>query len=106
MLVCCVWLGLTVLGVGFAALGVVWELWELVLMPWTRFGSSETCIGCAWLGWRALGVGFAALGVVRELWERGGVSVVTLGGYHFKTWSYDRWDTDYEVRIIDAKKKE
>ena len=44
--------------------------------------------------------------LVRELWERGGVSVVTLGGYHFKTWSYDRWDTDYEVRIIDAKKKE
>ena len=36
------------------------------------------------------------------LWERGGVSVVTFC-YHFKGWAYDRWDADFEIRIIDPK---
>ena len=41
--------------------------------------------------------------LVRALWERGGVSVVTMGGYHFEDWAYDRGDFDFDVRIIDAK---
>ena len=40
--------------------------------------------------------------LVRQLWERGGVSVVTFC-YHFKGWAYDRWDADFEIRIIDPK---
>ena len=42
--------------------------------------------------------------LVRGLWERGGVAVVTLGGYHFEDWAYDRADFDFDVRVIDAKR--
>jgi SAM-dependent methyltransferase len=41
--------------------------------------------------------------LVRELWERGGVTVVTLGGYHFEDWAYDRADLEFDVRVIDPK---
>jgi hypothetical protein len=41
--------------------------------------------------------------LVRALWERGGVSIVTLGGYHFEDWPYDRADFDFDVRIIESK---
>jgi len=41
--------------------------------------------------------------LVRTLWAKGGVSVVTLGGYHFSGWACDRWDLDMGIRIIDPK---
>lgn len=42
--------------------------------------------------------------LVRALWERGGVSIVTLGGYHFADWPYDDADLDFDVRVIYPKK--
>lgn len=41
--------------------------------------------------------------LVRCLWERGGVTVVTLGAYHFDDWAYDRADLDLDVWIINPK---
>lgn len=42
--------------------------------------------------------------LVQHLWEKGGVTVVTLGAYHFEDWVYDRADLDLDVWVIDPKK--
>ncbi len=41
--------------------------------------------------------------LVRELWSRGGLTVVTMGAYHFSDWANDRADIEYGLRIVDPK---
>jgi hypothetical protein len=41
---------------------------------------------------------------LHEYWSKGGVQIITTGGYHFDTWSYDRADYAFGVWVIDSAK--
>uniref|UniRef100_A0A7S2W988 Methyltransferase domain-containing protein n=1 Tax=Rhizochromulina marina TaxID=1034831 RepID=A0A7S2W988_9STRA len=39
--------------------------------------------------------------LLRALWTKGGVTLVTTGGFHLRDWAYDRGDIAYGLRVID-----